>query len=74
MANDTLALVNNLHWTSYHLIGLSMGGMIALELALIDYDRILSLTLMVTHAGGPSAYVPVSVIFYCLYANYLSNY
>jgi pimeloyl-ACP methyl ester carboxylesterase len=59
MARDTLALVQHLHWTAYHLVGLSMGGMIALELALLDAPRLLSLTLMVTHAGGPAAYVPV---------------
>jgi pimeloyl-ACP methyl ester carboxylesterase len=59
MARDTLTLVNHLQWSQYHLVGLSMGGMIALELALMDAARLLSLTLMVTHAGGPASYIPV---------------
>lgn len=77
MANDSMLLVNELGWKSYHLVGtyqilflfdklirlgLSMGGMIALELALID-TRILTLTLMVTHAGGANAYIPVCINF-----------
>jgi pimeloyl-ACP methyl ester carboxylesterase len=52
MAKDALALINHLQWNQCHVVGISMGGMIALELALIAPEKILSLTLLATHAGG----------------------
>jgi len=52
MAKDALALINHLQWSHCHVVGTSMGGMIALELALIAPEKILSLTLLATHAGG----------------------
>lgn len=53
MARDTLDLVNALGWTSprqLHVIGVSMGGMIAQELGLLIPDRIASLILVSTAA------------------------
>jgi len=52
MAQDALELVDYLKWEKFHLVGLSMGGMIALELSVIASQRIQSLTLAVTHAGA----------------------
>jgi pimeloyl-ACP methyl ester carboxylesterase len=52
MAKDTLALINHLQWNRCHVVGISMGGMIGLELALLAPEKIISLTLLATHAGG----------------------
>ena len=51
MANDTFVLMNHLQWSQAHIVGASMGGMIALELASMYPDHIASLSLLVTHAS-----------------------
>ncbi|KAF2260894.1 alpha/beta hydrolase-like protein [Lojkania enalia] len=54
MAKDTLELIDHLGWTGkreLHVIGISMGGMIAQELAMLIPDRICSLNLISTAAG-----------------------
>ncbi|EHL01815.1 hypothetical protein M7I_2168 [Glarea lozoyensis 74030] len=53
MAHDLLELLNHLNWTSPHqlnITGVSMGGMIAQELALLIPTRINSLNLISTAA------------------------
>jgi len=53
MARDALSLLDHLNWTSeIHVVGLSMGGMITQELALLDFKRFASMTLVSTHSGG----------------------
>lgn len=59
MAKDALALINHLKWDECHVVGTSMGGMIALELALMAPDKILSLSLLATHAGGLAGRAPL---------------
>ncbi|MEE2788417.1 MAG: alpha/beta hydrolase [Myxococcota bacterium] len=53
LASDAKAVLDALEWRRCHLVGVSLGGMIAQELALADQRRFLSLTLIATHDGGP---------------------
>jgi pimeloyl-ACP methyl ester carboxylesterase len=52
MAGDALSVMDALGWQSAHLVGVSMGGMVAQELAIAHQERCASLGLLVTHAGG----------------------
>ncbi|KAF8075949.1 alpha/beta-hydrolase [Lyophyllum atratum] len=55
MAEDVIALLDFLGWTAkreLHIVGISLGGMIAQELATRIPDRIASLVLAVTTPGG----------------------
>lgn len=58
MAQDVEQLIVHLGWEKVHLVGNSLGGMIAQELALRIPDKILTLTLIATHAGGWKSYIP----------------
>jgi 3-oxoadipate enol-lactonase len=52
MARDTLALADALELESFHLVGVSMGGAIAQEVALAAPDRVRTLTLAMTWPKG----------------------
>jgi len=52
MARDALGLADELELDSFHLLGVSMGGAIAQEVALQSPDRIRTLTLAVTFPAG----------------------
>ncbi len=55
MADDAAALIDALELDSPHVMGISMGGMIAQELALNDRQAIRTLTLGCTYCGGPGS-------------------
>ena len=51
MAQDVLALADHLELERFHLLGISLGGMIAQQVALAAPERVRTLTLAVTHGG-----------------------
>jgi pimeloyl-ACP methyl ester carboxylesterase len=53
MAEDTVGLMDALHIKSAHLVGLSMGGMIAQEIAISFPARLRSLTSIMSTTGNP---------------------
>jgi pimeloyl-ACP methyl ester carboxylesterase len=55
MAQDVLALADHLELDSFHLLGVSLGGMVTQQVALAAPERVRSLTLAVTHGGVQTA-------------------
>ncbi len=55
MAGDAAGLLAALELDAVHVLGISMGGMIAQELALAEPARIVTLTLGCTYSGGPGS-------------------
>jgi pimeloyl-ACP methyl ester carboxylesterase len=55
LAQDTLALMDAQRWESAHIVGHSLGGLVALEVALGARARVRSLSLLCTFARGREA-------------------
>jgi pimeloyl-ACP methyl ester carboxylesterase len=58
MADDTIGLMDALHIKSAHLVGASMGGMIAQEIAICYPQRVGSLTSIMSTTGNPKVPPP----------------
>lgn len=58
LAQDALRVADTLGWARFHVVGVSLGGMISQEIALAAPERVQSLTLIATHAGGPTGVFP----------------
>jgi pimeloyl-ACP methyl ester carboxylesterase len=58
MADDAVGLLDVLGVSAAHIVGVSMGGMIAQLIAINHPDRVLSLTSIMSTVGGPNVVQP----------------
>jgi len=63
MAGDSFGLLDHLGISSAHVVGISMGGMIGQTMALLDSDRVRSLTSMSSTTGAPDLPPPTPEAF-----------
>ncbi|WP_122666058.1 alpha/beta fold hydrolase [Pseudomonas viridiflava] len=66
MADDALGLMDVLHVQQFHVLGASMGGMIAQHLADLAPQRIESLTLIMTSSGAEGLPMPNAALLQLL--------
>lgn len=52
LARDAFGVMDHLGWDRAHVVGISMGGMIAQHMGMMHPERIRSLGLLSTHVGG----------------------
>ena len=58
MARDAIAVLDEVDVDRAHVLGISMGGMIAQQIAISHRDRVDRLVLISTHGGGPRVVAP----------------
>jgi 3-oxoadipate enol-lactonase len=63
LADDAAAVLGALGWDSAHVVGISMGGMVAQELALRHPQRVRTLTLGCTYCGGEGSALTSNEVF-----------
>ena len=67
MAQDGIRIADYLKWEQFHVAGISMGGMISQEIALLVPKRVSTLNLAVTHSGGTGSYPQVNIFLFYLF-------
>jgi 3-oxoadipate enol-lactonase len=73
LAADTIGLMDALDLETTHVVGISMGGMIAQELALAHPERIRTLTIGASYCGGPNGTLMASADLQMLGEAYASG-